>query len=546
MTARLRLRRNAEGERGAVLVVAAVGMVVAILAAAMAIDVGSVIWRKRDLQVVADMAATDTAQQLALLPGGPTQFAAEQLAQESADRNGFDVSTEGYLPLTVELGRFDLAGGFAPSVAADATAVRVEASRFVDYRFYPGGDGNTVTVEAIAAFADEAMAALSIGSKLASLDTRTSSVLGPVLSGMLGVDPSLNLGVVTYEGLASSHVTMGDLAAELGFGTVDEMLAGNVTVPQLADASAKILDREGTVDASVVTALLDIAARSSLTTQVAFGDMVDVEQGQGDAAASVGLNVLDLLTTAGQRVQIANGKTFLTVPLTVGIPGLASSSLRLDLIEPAVISAFGPIGTSAKTAQVKVTLNTQIGVNTPPLCVLFLCIPRLLQVDLPIVISAAGATGTISDIRCVVPEPESEVDISVATDAATATARATATLVGIGLDVADAGPIEIGGDVTNPPLTFPGADDPVPMVFPSAIQSTPGAQTLSTSLITDAQLSVVGLNAGSLLALVTPVTSLIDSVILNPVLDALGLSVGGADVRTLGVHCPGTSGRLVK
>ena len=544
MTARRLLSRNEKDERGAVLIFAAVGMVVAILAAAMAIDVGSVIWRKRDLQVVADLAATDTAQQLAALLV-PNQADADLFAQSSAERNDFDFSAAGN-SLTTVLGTFDETTGFVSSAAADATAVQVTARQLVDHFFMPGDGGTTVTTRAVATFTNEPRAAFSIGSKLASLDARTSSVLGPVLTGMLGVNPSLNVGVVTYQGLASSTVTFGDLAAELGFATTDELLAGNVTVPELAKASAQILDREGNADASVVTALLDIAADSTLTSQVAFGNMVDVEQGQGDAAASMGLNVLDLLTSTGQRVQIANDTNFLTVPLNVNIPGLASASLRLDLIEAPVISAFGPVGTQAETAQIKVTLNTQIAVNTPSICILFVCIPRLLQVDLPIVITGADATGTIEDIRCVVPEPESEVDVSVVTETATATATATARIIGIGVDVADAGPIEVGDDVTSPPLTFPGPGDPIPMVFPSAIQSTPGAQTLATSLITDAQLSVVGLNAGSLLNLVSPVTDLIDSVILNPVLDALGLSVGGADLRTHAVDCEGGSSRLAQ
>ncbi len=542
------LRHNADGERGAVLVFAAVGLVVAIFAAAMAIDVGSVIWRKRDLQVVADLAATDTAQQLATLAGGPTQTAAEQLARESATRNDFAFAATGN-SLVVELGTFGPTGGFVLSAPADATAVQVTARRLVDHTFFPGDTGTTVTTRAVASFTNEPRAAFSIGSKLASLDTRTSNVLGPVLSELLGVNPALSAGVVTYEGLASSAVALGDLAAELGFATVDELLAADVRVPQLADAAAQILDRDGTVDASVVNALLAVAVNgdSSVDSQVvAFGSIVEVEQGQGDAAAAMGVNVLDLLTSAGQRATVASGTSFLTVPLNVTIPGLASSSLRLDLIEPAVISTFGPVGTRAETAQIETTLTSRIEVTTPSICVLLVCIPRLLRVDLPIVVTGADAVGTISDIRCLVPEPESEVDITVVTGGASATANATASIVDIGVDAASAGPIQVGPDVTNPPLTFPGPADPSPMVFPSAIQSTPGAQTLATSLITDAQLSLAGLDAGQLLSLVRPVTDQIDAVILNPLFDALGLSVGGADLRTQGVECDGGSSRLVQ
>ena len=534
--------RRAGDERGAVLIFAGLGLVIAILSAALAVDVGSVIWRKRDLQVVADLAATDAAQALASLPAF-NQTDAQLFAEDSAERNDFDFAAAGN-SLVAELGTFDatLDPAFVPVLdPALADAVRVTARRQVGFNFVPGS--NTVTVDAVASFGGDPRAAFSIGSKLASLDTRSSNVLGPVLNELLGVDPALTANAVTYQGLASSTVRLDDLAAELGFASVDEMLAGTVTVPQLADASAQILDRDGTADASVVTALTKIAADGDSSLVANVGDMVDVEQGQGDAAASMGVNVLDLLTSAGQRARIADGTNVLVVPLNVAIPNLSSSSLRLELIEAPVISAFGPVGTQAKTAQVRTTLTNRIEVTTQ-VCIL-VCLPRLLQVELPVVLGAAGATGTIAAIDCDVPVPDTPVDISVATQGVTATARATAQLLGVvGTDVADATfPAVAPGTAV---LRFPGAADPTPMVFPSAIQSTTGSRTVATGLITDAQLSLVGLNAANLLNAVQPVTTQIDDVILNPLLDALGLSVGGADVRTLAVECPGTGGRLVQ
>lgn len=560
-------RRNADGERGAVLVFAAVGIVVAILAAAMAIDVGSVIWRKRDLQVVADIAAADTAKQLAVAPS-VTQVVADQLGREAASRNDFDFTTTGN-SLTVVLGTYDssrtpaFAALPAPDVAL-SNAVQVVAVREVPFNFAPGS--NTVTTKAVASFDSEARAAFSIGSKLVGLDTRSSNVLGPVLSELLGVNPALSGGVVTYEGLASSNVELGDLAAELGFANVEELLAGNVTVPQLADASARILDREGTADASVITALTKIAVDgdSSVDSEsILFGSIVDVEQGQGDAAVSMGINVLDLLTSAGQRAQVANGTTFLTVPLNVAIPGLTSSVLRLDFIQPPVISVFGPVGTQASTAQLTTTLTNRIQVEEPPVCTTTLglttCLPSALSVDLtmPIVITAAGATGTTDAIDCAVAPPETPVAIGVATQAADATTAAILSGKVDGVAVADNVALAEGrvpaGSGTASTLTFPKRPgDPTPMVFPSVIQSTVGAQTLATDLIdrTDGDgisLSVLGLeNVDPALALLTPVTNQIDSVILKLILDALGLSVGGADLRTLRVECPGGGARLVE
>ena len=536
------LARRAGDERGAVLIFAGLGLVISILAAALAVDVGSVIWRKRDLQVVADLAATDTAQALAML-GSFNQTDAQLFAEESADRNAFDHAAPGNRLVAV-LGTFDPATNpaFVPVLdPALADAVQVTARRQVPYNFVPGG--NTVTVDAVASFGGDPRAQFSIGSKLASLDARSSNVLGPVLTELLGLSSSLTADAVTYQGLANSTVRLEDLAAELGFASVDEMLAGSVTVPQLADASAQILDREGTADASVVTALARIAADGDSSLDANVEDLIDVEQGQGDAAASMAVNVLDLLTSAGQRSRIADGTNVLNVPLAVGVPGLASSLLQLTLIEAPVISAFGPVGTQATTAQVSATLTNRIEVETE-VCVL-VCTLELLIVELPVVLGAAGATGTITAIDCAVAPPDTPVDISVATQGVSATARATAQLLGIvGTDVADATFPAVAPGTAS--LRFPGPSDPTPMVFPSAIQSTTGSRTVATGLITDAQLSLVGLDAASLLSAVKPVTDQIDEVILNPLLDALGLSVGGADVRTLGVECPGTGGRLVQ
>ncbi|MBW3574843.1 MAG: hypothetical protein KY450_08260, partial [Actinobacteria bacterium] len=161
--------RRASGERGAVLIFAALGLVIGILSAALAIDVGSVIWRKRDLQVVVDLAAGDAAQALAALPSF-NQTDAQLLAENSADRNDFDFAAAGN-SLMAELGTFDatLDPAFVPVLdPALADAVRVTARRQVGFNFVPGS--NTVTVDAVASFGGDAKARFSIGSKLASLD----------------------------------------------------------------------------------------------------------------------------------------------------------------------------------------------------------------------------------------------------------------------------------------------------------------------------------------------------------------------------------------
>ncbi len=81
-------------ERGAVLAIAAVGVVMALVAAALSVDIGSQAWKKRDLQKVADLAALDASWVIPEVQAGehasPTQ-AAQWAAEDSADRNGLDL-----------------------------------------------------------------------------------------------------------------------------------------------------------------------------------------------------------------------------------------------------------------------------------------------------------------------------------------------------------------------------------------------------------------------------------------------------------------------
>ncbi|HWH34166.1 MAG TPA: TadG family pilus assembly protein [Acidimicrobiales bacterium] len=547
-------QRRPDGERGAVLILSAVGLAIALLSAAMAVDVGSVIWRKRDLQVVADLAAQDAAQTLGTLPA-PTDADAQVLAEESAARNDFDFVTAGN-GLSAVVGTFDPATGFTPTTI-DPNAVQVTAAREVPYTFVPGS--NTVTVKAVAEFTNVARAAFSIGSSLATFDASNSTILGPLLTTILGTSPAVSASILSYQGLAASTVTLGDVATQLGFASVDDLMTGSATVGQLAQASANLLNADGETSADVVTLVGQIGTSSDAGLDFAFADIFDIAAGDGDAAASVGFNVFDMLTSAGQAAQIANGTTFLTVPLTASIPSpfggsLVSSTLNLDLIQPPVVSAFGPVGTTASTAQMGLTLTSRIRVASPPV----LGISALdLDLTLPVDISAAGGTGEITAIDCLTaPPPDTPVDLTVDTEAATAAATAatlTAKLAGVPLPgganqpVASTGPVSVPA-ATGEVLTFPGLADSVPMTFPSEIQTVPGTglpPTFTTDLVNNLQLGLLGVPVGPALSLLTPVTDQIDALILNPVLDALGLTVGGADLRTLAVQCVGSGGRLV-
>lgn len=550
MSARRVLHTNQHGERGAVLIFAAVGMVIAILAAAMAIDVGSAISRKRDLQVVADLAATDTAQQLATLASGPTQTAAEQLAQESADRNGYALTTSGYFPLVVDLGSFDPAGGFIVTAPSAASAVQVTAKRLVDHTFAPGS--TTVSVQAVAVFDDAPVASFNIGSTLASLSPQAPAVLNPVLSRILGTSTPLNLDLVGYKGLGAASVTFRQIAAaDATLGSPEQLLASTVSLRKLAQATATALNSKGD-PASVFAAsrLVTFAAAIDPSLLVAVDELVRIEQPGQSAAADAQFNVFELLTGSAL---LANGTNTISVPdLTLGIPGLLQSNLQLSVIEapefavgPARLGADGQWVTQARTAQVDLRLNTTIHREK-----LSLLGSLELEVDLtmPIVVETAKATGSLTDIRCAVPESASEIDILVDRMASEASTSFQVTVTEHGLlgttvdSQTDTATVQIpAGSET---LTFLGPHDG------SDVQTSGGTTLgLGTELANDigGQLDLLGLLSIDVYNdLVIDVTEDIDTSILDPIFDGLGLSIGAADVRTLGVECNPVNAKLVR
>src|SRR5437660_523467 len=106
--------RRRRDERGSILVLATVGVVLAMIAASLAIDLGALAQDARQDQKVADLVALDASR---VLPNDPTTA-----AQASATRNGFPYSSPGY-SLVVEWASSS-AGPFS-SAAVDLPAARV-------------------------------------------------------------------------------------------------------------------------------------------------------------------------------------------------------------------------------------------------------------------------------------------------------------------------------------------------------------------------------------------------------------------------------------
>jgi uncharacterized membrane protein len=524
-------RRGRREERGSILILSTAGLVLALIASSLAVDIGFLAHETRVDQKVADLAALDAIRSL---PTDPTTA-----AQLSATRNGFPYGTTGY-GLTVKWGPSKTGPWSTLSTdLATATAVQVSATS-PHKNFFPlVAGGQTKTRSAVAT--KDGRAQFSVGSDLAHIDTSASSIanLNKITTAILGTSTAVNLTAVGYQGLAGGTVSLADLvAADSTLGSPDTLLSNSTSVRKIAQASVTALNTKATgtpPDTAALAAKTPLATFASTINSamtVRLGDILGFSQPADSSAAAAQINVFDLITSAGE-LSIENGSHFVTVPgLTVGVPGLSSSTLKLTVIEAPKLSNYGPAqydattgkwATTAHTAQIDIALDNHITVGT--------CLVLCVDLQMPLRIAGAEATGSLTAIRCTTPKQN---DISVTTAGTHAIADnilgvSVATLP-LSLPPLIHSDVALAGGTTTPDLTFTGD------TYPTAAQST-AATGAGLSTATTSQFTVLGANLGAVTALLKPVTDGIDQQILGPLFNALGLSIGGADVVTMRVDC---------
>jgi uncharacterized membrane protein len=218
-------------------ILGALTLLLSVLFTALAVDTGRLMLEKRRLQAVADMAALDASSQSGSCGDG-TLATAEAAAVASAARNNHLVS--GTRTLVVELGNYskDEATGVRTWPPEDSAlhdrpmSVKVTAGNTVPASLFAGGIlGEEATLQASAVAQRQALAGFSGGSGLLSLDSKKSALLNPLLGGILG--SSVNLTLVSYQGIAATNITLESLRIAAGVGTVQELLDANLTLVEL-------------------------------------------------------------------------------------------------------------------------------------------------------------------------------------------------------------------------------------------------------------------------------------------------------------------------
>ncbi|MBA2609315.1 MAG: hypothetical protein H0U92_10275 [Actinobacteria bacterium] len=517
------LRRDSRrDERGAVLIIGAVACLMAISFAALGVDIGRIAVDKKNDQNVADLAALDAARALGFVVNTTNQAgydgAANTAADASAARNHF---VENGSTFTVDslTGSLNSSNNFVPD--ASASAVQVTVKSRVKNQFVSGSKDLTATAVALVG---GPIAAFSVGSTLTSLDT-SRSYLDPVLKNWLGATGSLS--AVSYNGLATGNVSLGKLqtallAAGVSVGTVDQLLTTDITVKKLLQATASAL---GTSTAT--TEINDlIAANINQTATIKLNQLVNVATPSDSAVLSGTVNVYHLVNGAAE---LMNGSSFATVANNVTI-GAATLDASVKLISPAQ-TGIGPIGTTAENAQgvVKATLHVKAGLLND-------------AVDVALTYTVGQAKGTLSSIVC---GASPSIGVSVATAgssvSATGTTAVTGTLTLTPTSVAASGPTALS-------FGYPAEFTPVSKRAPNATSGL-GSTTIATTGTGNVLLNLI-------LAVTNPLTNVIATAVTNatstltPILKAIGLDVGAADVTALGIFPDPTScgghPRLVK
>lgn len=576
--------RRAQEERGAVLVFVALAMTVVIGSSALAVDIGQLTNKNRDLQAVADAVSLDAARAIdgtsnvGVLSAatGPVTLA----AQDSARRNGdfpFD-------QLGIELGSITGTDPFVPATdpAAIPNAVRVTANGSVDFSFRPGQ--STARRNATAVREATETVGFSVGSFLAGVDTRGSAILDVIFLNSFGA----NATVLGYGALVGSSVTLEELGLNFPASALSptELLNSSISARDLLLASAAALPQDGTRTAAI-NVLNQMALGASTANNIHLGDSIIVEQPGGDAAAQAQLDVLSILTSSAFLV---DGTHAITLPAaTVAIPGIGDVVIDLNVVEgPKTV--FGPVGTTAETAQVRLSVTPTINVSTTgdpevnacslrdalgsllglsleetTTCLLGGYVGRLMELELnatvPIGLSAAGADVTLTDIACQTPQ---FITLDPAPMPLELLSSVNAQLRGRvkrlnGTSISNLGPIvsvnATGGTVTN--ATAPPQDFLHPSEFgvPRRVGSTPlglaeltAFQSSDVTLLDSDVSAVFNLLTGPASALVNDALRPLDDQLIGPLNELLGLNVGGADLTAIpdSLQCGQTAIRLAE
>ncbi|WP_025857618.1 pilus assembly protein TadG-related protein [Pseudomonas sp. CHM02] len=396
MSPRLRSR-----QRGAIGLMAAGTLAVAMVFMLLAVDSGRLYLEKRKLQSIADTSALEAASRGGLCSPATT---ANDYAKENATRNGFTVvAGDNSRGLAVTCGSLVTNASNIRVFTADATkndAVRVVATRSVMtsiaggiWNMFSGTPVSTQTVlsaTAVAAYAPP-VAQLTIRSSLGTIDSGKSDVLNLVIGRLLG--GNLSLTAAGWNGLLTTNVNLlsylDQLAIKLNVkaGDYDALLKTAVSANELIEAAVTVLQKNGSVASAIINDAIKIQAITPNTRLLTVGDLLKVATGTPAAALNTSVQLFQLLETVAQ---LSSSKSAVSAEAQLNVPLVGTVSIQTKVIEPPQMSAIGNPA-KAKAGLLNNPQTDQIFVRTAQ-------VRTLVTVDAPIIKVVSGVSSILTGL----------------------------------------------------------------------------------------------------------------------------------------------------
>lgn len=421
-------------QRGAIGLMAALTLTLALAFMLLVVDTGRLYLEKRSLQRVADMAALEAATRGGDCSAGST---ANTYATASAQRNGFAIPSTGRA-LAVACGALTLDANNLRVFGADPSkseAIRVIASHVVQQSIAggigalaggaPAGSTLTLSATAVAALPPP-VASLTIRSATLTFDTSKAAITSLLFGGLLG--GTVSISAAGWNGLVNTDISLlsylNRLKTDLGLtaGGYDQVLGSTVNVSQLIQTAINVLDPNGTLGASATIVGLQALKVAAGTTSVVPGNMLHVESGTDISTLAVNLKAFDLIEGF---VQLANKKNALVATLPINLAGLAQITARVQVMEPPQLSAIGnpknaalaPLGPNriyVRTAQVK----TLLSINLPVLDAITPLVNAVIDLAAPLTntlnsLLHLDLVGVVNSLTCALLVPCDTPDIKL-------------------------------------------------------------------------------------------------------------------------------------
>lgn len=368
-------QRHGDRDRGQVLPMVGIVLVVLITFTSIALDLGYQRVERRDMQAVADVVALDLSRLLDGRTGNALRDPMRDSASASATRNGHAVSASNVSLvfgdaadvckgsgdivsrcLTVEMGTVDPNRVFTPlgapcnsstSSTCVPTAVRVWAGTDVDYFFRPGsGDTRRSAVAG-----NEARAQFEVGAWLANAGGVQGSLIDQLFDNALGAN------VLSPNGLVNTRIGLGELQTAIGLimpsGGADTV----VTARDYLLIGAKAAELGGdTASATLLNGAANVANQTS--TELTLGELTQMYFQGSEAVAGGSVNLFGYIQSG---VLLMDGSQVLSLTdAGITLAGLANPTATVSVVQPSTMSAFGPVGIEAANQQLGISIRPNL------------------------------------------------------------------------------------------------------------------------------------------------------------------------------------------